>query len=53
MDIAAVSDWIIDMGPGAGDEGGSWYQVRRKGCVVAPKSDSKIPCKSLKNCGAG
>jgi excinuclease ABC subunit A len=22
MDIAAVSDWIIDMGPGAGDEGG-------------------------------
>ena len=22
MQVAAASDWIIDMGPGAGDEGG-------------------------------
>jgi excinuclease ABC subunit A len=33
MSVAAASDWIIDMGPGAGDEGG---------CIVASAPPKKV-----------
>jgi excinuclease ABC subunit A len=33
MSVAAASDWIIDIGPGAGDEGG---------CIVASGTPEKV-----------
>jgi hypothetical protein len=31
MRVAAVSDWIIDIGPGAGNEGGRVLEPERRG----------------------
>lgn len=35
MDMVAASDWIIDIGPGAGDEGGKVVAVGSPECVAA------------------
>jgi excinuclease ABC subunit A len=40
MRVAAVADWIIDLGPGAGDEGGT-IVVAGAPRIVAAHADSK------------
>ena len=31
MDVVAGADWVIDLGPGGGDDGGrSWWPARRQ-----------------------
>jgi excinuclease ABC subunit A len=30
MRVIAASDWIIDIGPGAGDEGAEWWRKARR-----------------------
>jgi excinuclease ABC subunit A len=36
MRVAAAADWLIDMGPGAGDRGGRGYAGRHRGASGAP-----------------
>jgi excinuclease ABC subunit A len=40
MDVIGRSDWVIDIGPGAGDEGGHIVAAGTP-AVVANKKDSK------------
>jgi excinuclease ABC subunit A len=34
MQVVAQSDWVIDIGPGAGDEGGRWSRPARRATVA-------------------
>lgn len=43
MQIIATSDWVIDMGPGAGDEGGSIVAAGAPHIVAANKKSKTAP----------
>jgi excinuclease ABC subunit A len=43
MQIIASSDWVIDMGPGAGDEGGQIVTAGPPTTVAAHKDSKTAP----------
>src|SRR4029079_14530402 len=51
MRIVSGSDWVIDMGPGAGDEGGSVYAAGFPSAVAASNESRTAPY--LKRAGVG
>jgi len=43
MQVIAASDWVIDIGPGAGEEGGMIVAVGTPGEIVRAKSSRTAP----------
>jgi len=50
MRVAAQSDWVIDMGPGAGEEGGKLVVSGTPEDVVKRGETSSFTSKYLKAC---
>jgi excinuclease ABC subunit A len=43
MHVIAGSDWVIDIGPGAGEEGGAWSPPARPPRSRAPRRAAPRP----------
>ena len=43
MRVVAGSDWVIDMGPGAGEDGGRWSRRGRREVVARARRSRTAP----------